>query len=123
MESMINKEHAEFVQGLSDLLAWYKDHPDAPIPYSGYAINLYVSTKKEIADAARILAPCDKDMGEGYFCVRRAFGPINLEIYVSREVACTKYVIGVEHVPERIVPAHAREIVKWDCPESLLRGE
>jgi len=41
--------------------------------------------------------------------------------YGDRESVCTKRVVGIKTVPEKITPAREEEIVEWECePVSLL---
>jgi hypothetical protein len=48
------------------------------------------------------------------------FGAFTLEVLYKSELVCERVVVGTENVPEKTVPAHTKEIVEWQCPESLL---
>lgn len=47
---------------------------------------------------------------------------ISITYYVKREAVCVKKVVGTEEVPERVYPAHTKEVVEWECEDvSLLK--
>lgn len=50
------------------------------------------------------------------------FDEIRVTYSTKREAVCTKKVVGTEEIPERVTPAHTREVVEWECEDvSLLK--
>lgn len=47
--------------------------------------------------------------------VRRSFGSVDVRVWTPSSQVCEKVVVGT-----REVPAHIEEIVRWECPDSLL---
>lgn len=47
---------------------------------------------------------------------------VELTYYAKREAVCKKKVVGTEQVPEKVIPAHTKEIVEWDCEPVSLRA-
>ena len=62
-----------------------------------------------------------KSASDSYFNATRDFGAgIEVQVTISRNAACERVVVGIEHVEETITPAHDKEIIEWKCPPSLL---
>ena len=108
-----------YIRGLRELADWYEAHPDAEAPLIPVA-TVIASTKDELAQWARWLAPCRKGaIGDTLIGVARQFGPISFAVSAYRTEVCTRRVVGTEEIPERTVPAHTKEIVEWECPSFL----
>lgn len=113
----------EYAASLRQLAGWYEAHPEAPVPSDP---TLYVSAKdtlEEVRRLARELAPCDKAVGgtdSGTFTLSRRFGDLTLKFVFWRSAVCTRRIVGMVEVPERVTPAHTKELVEWDCPDSVL---
>lgn len=71
---------------------------------------------------ALTLTPVEKVYNGEWFDLRKRFGPVVLEFTVNRSVVCEKKVVGVEEVPERVLAAHTREIIEWECNDPILKA-
>lgn len=58
--------------------------------------------------------------GNSFQISKRFNEHVEVTFAASRDAVCTKKVVGTESVPERTVPAYEREIVEWECNDSLL---
>ena len=112
MGAMTTKEFADGLRAMAD---WYEAHPEVPPPLYPEFLHASVETKEEAVTIAEALKPCAKQYNGGLFELHRLFGPIRLKFLFWREVVCERHVVGVKDVPEATVPAHAEEIVEWDC--------
>lgn len=113
----------EFVDSLRQIADFYEAHDGFPLPHlCGSGVDIFsVTTAEELAQAARMLGTVEKfTIGDDLYGIGRTFGALGLQIIVDRAVACTRRVVGIEEVPEKITPAHTREIVEWDCRSLLL---
>ena len=122
MTQITTREYADSLRQVAD---FYEQHPKMPLPNT--TIHVYSGATREAAElCAREMAPCRKEWGtetEGGLHIKKTFNHLTLSAYfLSREV-CERVVLGVEQVPEHVIPAHSREVVKWKCPPSLLGGE
>jgi hypothetical protein len=127
---------ADFTAGLRALADWYDAHPDVPLPYEAISpLSILISGDDdqltEVGRIARAMGTCDKVVTAKFFRVTKSFGPVvKLEVVADRDQVCERVVTGVETVTE-LVPDPAaplveqtveREIVEWQCPESILRA-
>jgi hypothetical protein len=83
------------------------------------------TAKEQMAEAARLLRNAQKVHNSSYFDLRKFYGPIKVEFTTMRENVCRRVVVGVEEIPEEIVPARVKparkeEKVEWVCDEPLL---
>lgn len=112
-----------FIQGLREVADFYEQHPEVPLDrISGgtFAINIYTD-KDGLREAAKAPGRAEKSAFGGVFQVERTFSAIRVQWWADREQVCRKVVKGTEHVEERVIPAHDKEIVEWECDDSLLR--
>ena len=117
---MTGPEYASMLREIAD---WYEAYPTLPAP-SLSPFNAFVATKEALVAVARSGGgPFDKGRDTGYVWLRKVFlrGGV-VEFNVPRTQVCTRRVVGLTSVPERIIPAHQEEIVEWDC-EPLLGDE
>lgn len=118
------KERAEALQGFRDLISWYAQHPEVPLPE--LTVNNYAVDNLPVT--ARALGTFTKKYSEGMFYLNRQFGPVNAVFCFMREQACVRRVIGKKHVEARVIPAeyipaHDEDIVEWDCQPILKESE
>lgn len=120
----MSAKHAEFVAGLRAVADFYEAHPDCPMPYEPdvTVTHFEEESPEEAARVGRMLGRFEKDYGPDLFTLSRRFNGVRLRFLFYREKVCTKRVVGVEEVPEQVVPAHTREIVEWDCAPILAAG-
>lgn len=121
--------NADLIQGLRDLADFLETHPQ---PEAQYAHNVTLSvfvTPEELTERIRGAGTVEKVAAGEWFWLRRAFGPhVVLDWTVAREKICRRVVVGTRVVPatpEALVaaqPERVEEIVKWECPESILRA-
>lgn len=116
-------ERRHYTAGLRALADFYDAHPEIATPepeHSVYSMN----EKEEAAAVVRALGKCEKRYADNMFYISREFGPITLKFVFYRSAVCVRKVVAVEEVPEevipeRVVPAHKREIVEWECEPIL----
>src|SRR5262249_42691417 len=83
---------AEYAKGLRELANFIEAHPELPVPDSALTIFPGSDDKATAASYARTLAPCEKDYGENMVTLRRAFGPVLLEVPFWRTAVCRRVV-------------------------------
>ena len=116
--------HKEYADGLRHIADWIEAHEDIGLP-SNELQCFSMDEKSEAAKVLMALKPCDKVYSDTLFVIKRAFGPITLKYYFSRDKVCTPRVVGTKVVPatpERIIeamPEHVVEIIEWDCEPIL----
>lgn len=84
-----------------------------------------------LALIAKGLRTFDKNYSDSLLTVSRKFGPVNARFVASRSSVCKRVVVGIEEIPEQVIPAkeaqvipaHTVEKVEWDCTPSLLAPE
>jgi hypothetical protein len=129
------------------MLAFLEKNPDLWGPYTDISVYHPVWSFEHddvlavMGDAARRLAPCDKEAGEntsgGDFHLTKRFGAHSLTIYTKRENVCEKRVVGtetkevealsdedqalVDSLP-KIAKTVEVEKVEWVCPSLLAHG-
>lgn len=124
-----NYRQARLLRALAD---WIEDHPDTNMyvvggdtQYSG----LRAQTKQELAAELKSIGPFAKTpsrFDKDFHFVVPLLDDFSITFYTSnRELVCTKKIVGYEDVPEetvpaKVVPAHKREIVEWECDGSVL---
>ena len=120
-------------EGLEALGAWLIAHPEVDVPIAltgehGAHLGIYLKDRDDLAAVIRAMGNCEKAADDYWIGVQRSFGPIVLQAKVSHEMVCERVVVGVEQV-ETYDPAvlatvpkiqQEREIVRWECPPSLL---
>lgn len=125
--------HQDVAEGLRELATWIESNQHIPLPYTltGGTLNIFNDCKATLADIARAFGSCEKSVDDPFYIIRRKFGPITVDAVASRNAVCTKVVTGVEEYEEeeyapdapKITVKKTREIVEWQCPESLLEAK
>lgn len=118
---------AAFVKGLRKLAALYEKHPDFPLPYLTYQVDVFVDTKEQMAAAAKVLAQfkAKKDANSTFFNVSAELDGILLKVNAYRNQVCERKQVGTREV-RRQVPVTTREeivlepVYEYACPDSLL---
>jgi len=112
----------EYAASLRQIAGWYEAHPGMPVPSDPTLRISAPDTPEDVARLARELAPCEKTIGHdtNLFVLRRVFGTITLELLFWRSTVCTRRVVGTVSVPEVVIAAHSKDLVEWDCPDSVL---
>lgn len=117
-----------YIDGLSELVAFLEAHPDLPCPIGGISSSashhvVYVATKDELVRFARTAgAKWEKDFqSDTYFSLKLRFaGGAVYELYTERAKVCRKEVIGTRIEPA--TPEREVEDYRWICDEPLLAG-
>lgn len=123
----MTKTQREWIDGLRKLADWAEKHPDSSLLDQGlnhYGF-VYDDAVTNLAKAAKAFGHAEKSKTDNYFNVVGRFGPHKMEVTSPRENVCVRTVVGVEEIPEKIIPeqvipAKTVEVVEWVCPESLL---
>lgn len=113
--------HKDYADGLRQIADWYEAHPEIALPTPATLGNYMLNTKEEAAQVSRALGTCEKTYTDTMFYISRQFDAVRLEFVFFRNAVCVPRVVGTEDVPERVIPAHTRDIVEWDC--SPILGE
>ena len=117
-----NRTNAEYAAGLRAIADWYEAHPEVPQPHD--CLKVFTGHTKEDANViARALGKSEKRYSSGLLYLGRDFGGERLEFCFDQSRVCEARVVRVEQVPERIIPAHTREVVEWDCAPILEQHE
>lgn len=132
---MNQSEALGLADGLRELADFLVEHGmDIPSAYSpSLRLDIFIdeynrsnkAIKADLRDAARAMAPCEKDYSGSYFNLRREFGEfVMLEVSVSRDKVCRK----VETGKTRVIPARPAQpervefVTEWVCDDvSLLK--
>ena len=117
--------HAKFIDSFRKIADFYEAHPECPLP-DLKTLSLYPS-KDHLATIVRAFGQCTKELDSefGLYYVSHQVGSITLQAAFRREAVCNRVVTGTRPVV-RSVPVKYEdieeevEIVRWDCPESLL---
>lgn len=107
----------ELIKGLRDFADFLEGFEHFPIIH--YPPTYMFFDKKEFISLSHHIGNVKKDFSDDYAILQKHFGPITLELNTLRSNVCTKRVVGVEDVPEVVIPAHQKDIIEWDC-EPLL---
>jgi hypothetical protein len=119
----LTMEKLTFAQSLRAIADWYDAHPEIEPPLHAVSVAISETDSHEHALAlAKALAPCRKEYSDTLLVLSRVFGQIEMRHVFYRSAVCERVVLGKESVPERIIPAHEREIVEWEC-HPLLASE
>ena len=113
---MAELTRAEYVAGVRRFADWMEAHPEVPAPpYVTVFAWGHLHSATQAATLLRALGHADKEWQDNYLVIVHDFGGIELRAVFTRSNVCTRRVIGTEEVAERLLPAHTREIVEWDC--------
>jgi hypothetical protein len=108
------------IDGLRKLADYLEARPAVPTPYLGAIHAFPESDDQPIAEVARAMGGFTKSHDGRFLGLVKDFGSFTLEVLYESEQVCERVVVGTEDVPEKVTPAHTREIVEWKCPESVL---
>ncbi len=119
--------NAEFVSALRELADFYEARPDLITPWDP-EFTLLPHGKEGMAQAARLLGACKKEVDGTFFRLKRFVGAIKINALEYRTVVCERVVLGRKAVPETYVPArkaqliaaHEEDIIEYRCSVSLL---
>ncbi len=111
----------ELVKGLRAAADFFEQHPDFPMPYGDCNFDLFVGSKQELREVTRGTGAWDKVAEGTYFMLRKMFGPVKIDVNISRDQVCERIVVGTTVIPAR--PEEVVENVEWRCSESLFGGE
>ncbi len=113
-----SNDELQTISDMRDLLDFIETHPELPMPYLSQIDAFGLS--RNLAAHARALSPCDKTSGEAFFVLSRTFGSATYRINFNHKMVCEAVVVGTEDVPEKVIPAHTKDIIEWKCPDSIL---
>ena len=105
VDDMMNEQQLRS-RGLRELADFHDAHPDFPI--EGITVRMYQCYPKDLAAAARMLAPAKKSIDEkadGYVNFTRWFGDVKMVVFGSKERMCKRVQIGTKEVP----------VFEWQC--------
>ena len=111
-------DRTQKINDVRALLDYLEATPDLDLPVMG-EFNLFPDSGS-ISEVARLMAPFTKKSTAGLFILSRDFGSTRIEANFYHDTVCEKVVTGTKEIPERIIPAHTKDIVEWKCPDSLL---
>ncbi len=118
MEPEEYEKRLEKINDIRAALDYLETNPDVPMPFFG--ILNASAEKDDLSKIAKAMSPVDKKVDSGYFILERMFGKVKYHVNFPREGICTPTVVGTEVVPRLVIAEHTREIVEWNCPESIL---
>jgi hypothetical protein len=114
------KDRQATIKALRELADYLEERPGVPTPYIGAIFAFADPDVHPIAGVARTMGGFAKSHDGTWLNLVKDFGAFTLEVLYKSELVCERVVVGTENVPEKTVPAHTKEIVEWQCPESLL---
>ena len=110
----------QMVKGLRALADFLEANPDLP-ESARLTVDIWVWNKNDFREAARKMGHAEKIETNHLFALRKTFSDkVVIDLNTTRDVVCTKVVVGKEYVEEIVVPAHEREIVEWRCEDPVL---
>ena len=119
--------HQKYAQSLRMIADWFEAHPEIGLPHDAQSFRYFPAvTREQFAIVAKALGSCQKVFDDDTLIeLHRTFGAITFQAIAMRKNVCTRRVVGVKTIPERIIEAHTErerkeEIVEWDCDEPLL---
>ena len=121
--------HKEFADSLRKIATFFEKHTELKVPGSLAEIKYFEANgKAEMAQVAKALGSCQKEVEGNWFHLVKMFGEIKFIAVDYRNRICQKVVVGTKMVEEvrtpareeEIIPAHEVEVYEWHCPESLL---
>jgi hypothetical protein len=114
---------------VQNIIRWLAAHPEIPLPIEfTRGLNIYAwDSREEARIMARAMGTFEKNGNEQFLKLIKNFGSTSVVAVFSRSQVCERVVVGTVDVPEtvipeRIEPAHTKEIVEYRCP-SLLDNE
>lgn len=119
---VVRSERQEHIEGIRTLLDFLWEHPEVPWPISLSHSYIFVDDKEQMRNVVKQLGNVSKFPSGEHLAVEKKFGDRTFfTVYVNREQVCHKVVTGIEHVEEKVTPAHDKEIVEWVCDDPLLK--
>lgn len=124
---MTNREYADCLRRIADV---YARNPDIKQPYAGVDCPMWVFCwdAETFARTVAAFGNGNKAFGDDEVLFKPDVG-LDLQIRCQRDQVCERKVVGARHVPEKIIPAvaaqiipaHEEEIVEWDCKPILAK--
>jgi hypothetical protein len=131
METINN--NAGIIKGLREMADFLEARPSLPsLPWVIGHAALYGKDCPAPGDIARALGSCKKlSEGDSYFSLEKTFtGYVSFTIKWVRETVCKKVITKETQevyeypegyvAPEMVKVTKEVEVVKWECPESIL---
>jgi hypothetical protein len=127
-------ETQRFAAGLRELATMYETYPGMPLP-NPYLFSYGASPQQlvELAKAQGARETKKEYSGEQFVLVKEFSGDLQVRFSITREQVCRKVVREIIEVPEtiepeqtipaRIIPAHTREVIEWQCHPLLAPPE
>lgn len=109
-----------FAKDLRELAAFFESHPDITTP-PDLLFSIHCGNKAGLVAVARSIGEFKKEYQDSFFSLRKEFGCIRVDWFVTRSEVCSSKIVGVKRVEEKVIPAHDEPIVEWECfPTPLL---
>jgi hypothetical protein len=111
----------KLIDSLEQLITFYKDNPEFPIPPEWYLhFNIEVAKSEDLAPVVKMLAPCKKRSSSYDFQWSRKFGIWDIRVSVYKSKVCQKVKTGkkkwiAEKPPTEAVPGFWQEEEVWEC--------
>lgn len=122
MRNGAKSRREEAIEGLRQLADLLEAKPDLPAPHN-LNLKVYVS-REDLPAIAKQMGGATKTVVKQDFILEKTLGAVRYQIKVPRTEVCTRTVIGSRKV-KRLDPSHVieteEEIVRWECPPSLLK--
>lgn len=119
----------KWIAGLRELADFAEQQPDLFGGYNcGETVNLFASDAESMAEKTRLLGKSTKVTSDGWYIMRRWFGPHRIELNIARDNFCERVQTGTKTVskpdPEALAQVPTVEVsepvYEWICPESVL---
>lgn len=137
LDEKAQAKHNAYIDGLRGLADFYETHPNLPAPVCTTEAVILPNSKQELAALARAAGSLEKtEYCDGYFLLKKDFGPIVFRLLVEKSKTCERVKVGEdiipaepEHVvpehtvPEAVIPAKPERVIEkfeWKCPPSIL---
>ena len=132
--TILLSEAQKFAKGLRELADFYETYGGAPLPVPYlWVYGASPQQMVEVVKAQGALKTKKEYSGEQFAIVKEYSGGIQVRYSISREEVCRKVVKEVIDVPEtiepeqtipaRVIPAHRREVIEWECSPLLAVPE
>lgn len=108
-------------QGLRELATFLETHHEIPLPPWGVSITGFVGSRDELRAACRNIGTAEKHWYGATLSIRKNFGPVSLDIDISREKVCKRVVKGQEWIPPSV--GHHQDVIEWVCDEPIFAGD
>jgi len=120
------RQRAEGIQVIREVIDFLEAHPRLPLP-SLSPMYCWFYNKEELIEAVKELGDCKKVYQGNYFMAVKNFHGFELQVATPKETVC-KQIVTKKIVQEQVpvtweLQDVEKEIVTWDCPDSLLAPE